>query len=321
MSFYPDTKEHISPTAFANWHEAKPQFVKSYFMGEKGKETAAMRSGKKIHALIEAGLLSVKHRYENAEKTLEVFIDGANGEKFKTLGIPDSYERVMVNDAALFVDYKSGKENSWDNIKLAGDLKMKFTAWLVWNETDKPSIVTGFIEYIPTIWNPVSKEIEPTGGESEEVGKCEYSAEEMEAFTAVILKTIGDINAAYLEWGESTDEFVNQDDVAEFARLAQEIGELESKKDVILERISGQMEFGKRDTIASPFGTFYFVNKKKYAYPDKLAVKVEDETMHLNLTLGETEKIAAVVSAAKKKYETIHAPESVSRSLQFRAKK
>ncbi len=318
MSFYPDVKPHISPSALANWHEARSLFVRSYFQGVKTPETASMTAGKQIHALVEGGLLEVKHRYEHNEKTLTVNFPVGDS-VVKVLGIPDSYGIGSEHDginAALFVDYKSGKENHWDGAKLAGDLKMKTTAWLVWNETGKPLFIRGFIEYIPTQWNPVTREVEPTGGESVVAGEVEYTAEEMAAFTQIILKTVAEVNVAYEEFLTSTDDFVSQDDVAEFARLNEEIKKAETKQEELLERIAEQMQFGKKDSYPSVFGTFYFKTNKKYVYPETLPVKVGEK----EITLKDADEVAAAASASKKKFETENAPESTTKKLQFRAK-
>ena len=308
--FYPDIKPHISPSAFANWHEARSLFVRSYFLKEKTPETASMKAGKQIHALIEAGLLEVKHRYAHREKKLTVMLQ--TPETMEVLGIPDSFERHWTGakegegepyDTAFFVDYKSGKENNWDDTKLAGDLKMKATAWLVWNKTDKPSKVVGFIEYIPTAWNASTREIEPTGGESVVAGEIVYTSDELEAFTEVIAKTIAEVNLAYTEWLESTDEFVNQDDVAEYAQLDQEVKEREVKMGLIKERIGDQMGMGGKETLPTPFGSFYFTARKTYSYPEEI------------------ELASAEVAAKKKKFETENEPAKVTKSLSFRAKK
>lgn len=302
MAFYPDIKPHISPSALANWYTARSMFVRSYFIGEKTPETSAMKAGKKIHALIEGGMLEVKHWFANREGELTFHIPGR--ENVLALGFPDSYELGgYEGQSAFFVDYKSGKENTWDAAKLAGDLKMKMTAWLVWNATGKPEGVVGYIEYIPTQWNALTREIEPTGGESVVAGECIYTAEEMEAFTAVIIKTIEEVNVAYEEWKNSTDEFVDQNAVAEFAQLAQEVAERETLMEVLKERIGDQMSMGGKETLPTPFGSFYFTARKTYTYPDELEKKISE------------------VSAAKKKFETENEPSKITKSLSFRASK
>ena len=295
--FYPDIKPHISPSAFQAWFNQRSMFVRSYFLKEKTPETAAMKAGKKIHALIEAGLLEVTHKYAYNEKELNTMLQMP--ETVKVLGVPDSFGE-QFGGSVPFVDYKSGKENNWDDAKLASDLKMKMTAWLVWNETGKPSTVEGHIEYIPTQWNPSTREIEPTGGESVVAGSYTYSSADLEAFTGVIIKTIQEINVAYEEWLESTDEFVNQDDVVEYSQLDQEGKEREVKMAVIKERIADQMGMGGKESLPTPFGSFYFRVIKTYEYPEEI------------------EKQLADASATKKNYEIGHEPIKVSKSLSFR---
>lgn len=331
MSFYPDIKRHISPSAFAAWHNSPGSFVKSYFQNIRVGDTASMKSGKKIHALIEGGLLEVKHRYEHREKTLEhsitppVEVD-VKEITYTVLGIPDSYESeprfntTWEGGLVEFVDYKSGKENNEDNYQhamLSGDLKMKMTAWLVWNEAGKPKNVLGFIEYIPTQWNPISREIEPTSGESMGADKFLYTAQEMEEFTPVILSTIAEINAAYEVWLESSDDFISQDDVTEYARLEKIIRDATLAQEPLLERIAEQMTFGKKEAYQSMFGSFYFKSNKTYDYPKGLRINYRD----MGITLEDSVEIAAAASGAKKKFELENTPTSVTRKLQFRIKK
>ncbi len=239
------------------------------------------------------------------------------GVKYKVLGIPDSYELGDDLETANFVDFKSGKENTWDDAKLAADLKMKTTAWLVWRDCAKPAKVVGYIEYIPTTWNPLTREVEHTGGESTVAGKVQYTAEEMLAFEAVIVKTMKEVNAGYIEWLNSTDEFLNQDDIAEYAELERQIGELDKRADVVMARIAEQMKFGGKSTISTLFGTFYFTKRKKWAYPGTLKINYLD----MGITLEDADKIDAAVSAAKKRFDTENEPASISESLSFKPKK
>ncbi len=86
--FYPDVKKWISPSALASWHTGKGNFIKSYFEGDRSPETLAMKSGSKIHSLIEGGLLEPLTKYEHTEKTLEFEVQKG----ITVLGIPDSHE-------------------------------------------------------------------------------------------------------------------------------------------------------------------------------------------------------------------------------------
>lgn len=342
--FYPIVKKHISPSAFASWFGSRASFIKAYFLGEKGTDTASMRAGKRIHQLIEGGFLKVKHRYSHAEKPLcfalmpgivgsslgdvpyieqlevdeddysYVLPEGSIGAMF---GIPDSFELPVGTFEARFVDYKSGRENTWDAVKLAGDLKMKMTALLVWLATGRPLRVVGYIEYVPTKWNEETREVEPTDGESEVAAEITYTSEEMEAMLPVIVKTMNDINKAYDEYEESTDEFVNQDDVATYAELEQERRRIDAQQAVIKERIGEQMTMGKKDTLTTPFGSFFFTTKKKFAYPHNLKINY----LNMGIVLEDADAIAAAAAAAKAKFETENEPESVSKVFSFRGKK
>lgn len=298
-TFYPNIKAHISPSALDAWHNNRGLFIRSYFIGEKSPETAAMKAGRMIHALIEGGLLEVKHTYDFVEDTIEVNVD----DNKKVLGIPDSYGFDLYYDTAMFVDYKSGKENHWDGVKLAGDLKMKTTAWLIWNVTSRPKRVKAFIEYIPTQWNPETREVEPTGGESVVAAEIVYEAKDLEAFSEVISKTMDEINEAYQEWLGSTDDYINQDDVTLYAELNAQKIELETKMEVIKDRISDQMNMGNKDSLSTPLGSFYFTSRKSWEYPKEL------------------EEAEVELKAKKKKFETENQPTKITKAFGFRAKK
>lgn len=307
-----------------------------------------MKVGKQVHQLVEMGVIHVNHKFEYAEQPLvvaffpngtteniaaEMQADGTalydlpEGASFASYGVPDSHERHNTGDStkngedydtAYFVDYKSGKDKeTWDNVKLAGDLKMKLTAFLVWHHTGKPSKVVGSIEHIPVVWNPVSRTIEPTDEESTVVATCEYSAQEMASFEHILRATVVEINAAYLEYGNSSDEFVNQDDVSEFGTLDKQRIEIEARQAILRERIAEQLEMGKKDTLSTPYGTFSFTTRKKYVYPEQLTVNGSG----MILTLAQADAITEGAAAAKKKWETENKPESVTRSFMFRPKK
>lgn len=310
--FYPEVKEYISPTAFAMWHRQRSSFVRSYFKNDKSPETAAMRAGTMIHGLVQGGLLEVLKRYDHHERELSVVLP--NG--VKVFGKPDSFgDTVLIDKAAYFVDYKTGKENKWTKPELAADLKMLCTAWLVWNATGKPESVTGFIEWIGTEWN--GSELVPTN-EDHVLIDAVYSDAKLREFEAVLLKTIDDVNEEYPRFLVSTDSFIDLGDCALYADLERQIKALEKEQKVIKDRIAEQMQFGGLPSFPSEIGTFYFTERKTYDYPDELEFQLEDGQ---RLTLEEGERISAALSAAKKGFELMNAPKSVSKSLGFRAKK
>lgn len=320
--FYPDLKRYISPSAYQTWYKSPSGFVKSYFMGERSGETAAMKAGKLIHTLIENGLLEVTHRFSIQERPIEIVLE--NG--VAVMGIPDSClddgDALFPGDVLPFVDYKSGKENDWNDVDLAGDLKMKVTAWLIYQRAKNlgrnPKKVVGYIEYVPTAWNEETREIEPTGGTSVVAGTVEYPAQELEAFTAMLIKTIDAVNAAHEEWLISTDAFVNQDDVIEYAKLEEEITDREERMALLIERIHDQMKMGMKKSLSTVFGSFYYSTSKKYEYPANLTVNVAEDYF---IPLEEAEKVTMAASIAKKKYETDHPPVETKEKLSFRPKR
>lgn len=312
MKFYNEVKEHLSPTALDMWVNNRSAFVKSYFEGEKFKGNAATRAGKSVHALIEGGMIDAKHVYDINEATIA--IDIKKDRRF--LGIPDSYGSKPDNGRASFVDYKTGKENGWKE-KLPKDIKMKATAWLVWKALDEPKYVHGWIEYIPTEWNPETKEVEPIADRESEAIPIIYAAQDLREFTHVILKAMDEVNEAYEKWKDSTSDFVNLDDLATYADLDKQKKALEEKMTEVKERIMGQMEFGGKDNLTTDAGTFYVTTRKTYEYPPNLKINYLD----YGLVLEDADAITAAASAAKKHYEVTTTPKSVSKSLGFRAGK
>ena len=310
--FYPDQKPHISPSALDNWINSRSNFVRSYFEGEKSPETSAMKAGTKIHRLIEAGLIPAKHVFDIGEDEVNVVIkDG-----IKVMGKPDSMTQKPKDGIAYFVDYKSGKANDWKE-KLPKDVKMRTTAWLVWNANQKPEKVIGYIEYIATTWDPVAKEVVPIEGIPTESIEQVYTAKELEDFTQVILKAIDDVNDFYETWKNSTSEFISDEDCREYVDLENQIAELTAKQDAIKEKIMGQMDFGYKVNYKTPFGTFYITERKTYEYPEAMRINYLD----YGLTLADADEIAGAVKVAKKNYELIAEPKSTSRSLGYRKAK
>lgn len=318
--FYPEIKTHISPSALDAWHNSRGGFVKSYFAGVKFKGNASTLGGRRIHALIESGMLDVKKNYschedviafafmeDGTHRRIQIDEDGEYdfpvGAKIVVYGIPDSHEFEPEKKEVSFVDYKSGRAQTWSDEKLATDLKMKTTAWLVWKLNAEPNVVVGHIEYIPTQWNEDTREIEPADEETIVAGTYRYSAEELASFGRTILDTVDQVNEGYQEWLESTNDFIDAEDVARFAELESEIKKLSEEKDRIKELIAEQMKVGKSDSYTSVFGSFYFSTKKKWEYPEEITQEI------------------ANAAAKKKRFETENKPVEITKSLGFRAKK
>lgn len=318
MPFYPDVKAHMSPSALDAWFNNRSMFMRSYFAGEKSPTTAAMKGGTRIHALIEGGMYAAQKVFSASEK--EIYIDISKDRRF--LGIPDGYEEVTFEPGkgfplqVEFVDYKTGKENAWKE-KLPSDLKMKATAWLVWKINGEPERVLGHIEYIPTEWDSVAKEVIPKIDATSELISYTYHAEDLRSFTQVILKAMDEVNEAYEKWLTSTDEFVSQDDMLAYVDLKKKKDEIEGKMKEIAERITDQLDFGGKTTISSPLGTFYITERETYKYPPTIKIDFGEHV----LTLADAEEIEMAAKAAKKRYETENEPEAISRSMGFRAAK
>jgi hypothetical protein len=320
MSFFPNIKPHLSPSAFACWHASRSSYIKSYFENGEKYDSYAMKAGKQIHALIEAGLLKVIHNYAIREKQLTVPI----GNDILALGTPDSYEVFEVKNETeqiyenyvRFVDYKSGKENGWEDAVLYGDQKMRFTSWLVWKHTDRPKKIYGSIEYIPTQWNAKTHEIEPTGEDSSIVAEFVYTYNEMVAFSETMMKAVKDINAEYDKWLESAD-FVDRENVREYVELYEQNEKIEARMEELKELIGGQLDIGGKLTFVDEAGSFYFNTKKKFEYPTGLRVNYKD----YGITIEDAEEIAKFASSAKKNFEVANDPISVSKTLAFRPKK
>lgn len=308
--FYPDQKEGMSPSSLDQWLRQKSAFVRTYFEGEKGPETASMAAGTRVHRLIEAGLVPAKNVYQNAE--MELRQEVKPGIYFR--GKPDSWEGD--ESEARFVDYKTGKANAWKE-KLPTDIKMKATAWLVWMQTGKPAKVKGSIEFIAMTWDPVAKEVVPIEDTETEIIPIEYTAAELESFTQVIGKAIDDVNAFYEKWKESSADFVNHSDLEIYEDLNRKIEELEAQKKDVGERILGQMQFGGQSTLKTPLGTFYLTERHTYEYPDHLAFEVDGK----EYTLEDADQVEAGAKAAKKNYELLAEPTKTTVSMGFRKPK
>lgn len=320
MKFYHEKKAHMSPSAFDNWHRNRAAFVGSYFEEKAKVDTAAMRGGREIHRLIEGGFLEAKHVYDGAEDELKVQVPGSD---FHFLGMPDSYTTKAKRNQAAFVDYKSGKANEWKE-KLPTDLKMKATAWLVWIVTGQPGKVLGAIEYFATTWDPEQKKVVPISDRESEIIDIVYTAEELQAFTGVIIRTMEEVNAAYEKWLNQED-LVSREDLDRYEELAAQVEPIELEMDEIKERIKTQMEFGGKLTHKASFGTFSIRENKTYAYPPELPVITEKEVNGLPVveeyTLEETEEIGAAAKTAMKNFELISEPVTRSTSISFRAAK
>lgn len=314
-NFYPEVKQHISPSAIQTWYKARSGFIRSYFKNIKTPETFAMRDGKKIHALIEGGFLLAQKWFANREKTLTIMLDsGVN-----VLGIPDSYQTEPTDGVLEYVDYKTGKEDNWNAEELVADLKMKATAWLVYKTAQlnghEVKVVKGYIEFFQVKWDAEARENVPVS-EGTELYGVSYTAEELEDFTAIIVKTVNDVNTEYQQFLLGTEDFVEAYDKARYAELEEEKIKIEAEQSAIKERIAEQMTFGLQKTLETEFGTFYFTEKKKYEYPPTLKIGYLD----MGLVLEDAEKIASALSASKKNYELEAEPISVTRSLAFRSK-
>ncbi len=309
-TFYPSKKGWISPSALDNWLRSRSAFIKTYFEGEKGPETAAMNAGTKVHKLIEAGLIKAKCVYDVCEQeTTFTFENGV-----KVLGFPDSYTSIPDDGQVRFVDYKTGKANGWEE-KLPTDIKMKTTAWLVWQNTGKPDYVHGAIEFIQTTWDPDTKEVVPIEGKESELVTITYTAKELEEFTGVILQAIDDINAFYVKWLDKTDVFINDQDIQDYADLLAKETELTLKIDEVADRIKTQMEAGGIINHKTGFGTFYLTTRKTYDYPDNLLIRND------GMTLKDASEIATQAKVAQKNYELMAEPKTESTSMGFRVAK
>lgn len=313
IKFYPILRDHISPSALDNWHHSRSAFIKTYFENATRFENASTRAGRKVHKLIEAGFLETKKVYSEREKELRIEI-GKTGAHM--LGYPDAYE-VTGEEEATFVDYKTGKKNEWNDTELAVDYKMLATAWLVWKKTQKPARVIGEIEYIPVEWNEETGEIQPTKEQSEHVATFVYTKKELEQFESFIEKTIAEVNEEYPKFLESTEEFIDPEDLKRCWELNMYMQDLDDEMKLVKDRIAAQMKQGYKSTISNELGSFYFTTKRTFAYPSDLKVIIGKKSY----TLEEVEKIASWSKVAKTKFEMYHEPTSVSRSLSFKAKK
>lgn len=311
--FYPDVKPHISPSALSTWHSGKGAFIKSYFDGEKSGSTLAMKAGSKIHKMIEGGLLTPLKIYDQKEKRLQFEVV----EGIMVLGIPDSHEEDGSKDTIEFVDYKTGKDRTWDAVKLATDLKMKTTAWLVWQANPQAKTIIGHLNFIQTKYDEDETDYIPTG--FQEVIDKEYTVKELKAFTKVIEKTIKEVNKAYGKWADNSSEFINEADVIEYYDTHKRIEAMKEDLNEIGVRIHTQMELGNIERHKSNLGTFYFVSRKKYEYPTSLKVFTANfGEVNFDNAIKIHADTEAAIKSAKQDYEKSHEPVTTTRSLAYR---
>ncbi len=272
-----------------------------------------MRTGTKVHRMIEMGLIPAKCVYDKSEEVLTVEI----GDGVKVLGVPDSYSQQEKDGmAAVFVDYKTGKGNEWKE-KLPTDIKMKTTAWLVWKNAGQPQKVKGAIEYIATEWDPKEKAIVPIEGRETEVIEITYDYKELEAFTQVILKAIAEINEFYEKWLTKDASAINQKDIEAYMELKQAKDKAEAEMKEIGQRILEQMEFGGVASHKVAGGSFYTITKKTWEYPEGLTFEVGGEIK----TLEYAEEVSAAAKVTVKNYELATEPKTETTSIGFRVAK
>lgn len=315
--FYHDKKEHMSPSAMQSWLHSRGSFIKSYFREERGIETKSMAFGTKVHALIEGGMLNATQVYDHNEAELRFEVEPDSGLYF--MGKPDSYSDPLDDEGVSsveFVDYKSGKTNSW-NEKLPTDIKMLATAWLVWRASGKPDVVNGYVEFIETVWDEELHDVKIVEGTDTVVMARRYTWAEMENFTQAILKAMSDVNAFYKKWEASSGEFVRQDDIDAALKLRARLATIEAELEEVEDRIASQMEFGGEETHKlDGLGTYYFKTTDAWEYPEELEFVLDGAE---KFTLGKAERVASGVKAVKKNYELVNEPATSKKTLAYRA--
>lgn len=303
----------MSPSALDQWLRQRSAFVASYFEEKERVDTKAMQAGRQIHRLIEGGMIPAKKVYDINEQEIKVRVPGTD---FYFMGIPDSRTESKDGEESMFVDYKSGKANEWKE-KLPTDIKMKATAWLVWQEGgESAEVVKGAIEFIQTTWDPEAKAVVALDGKETEIIEIEYTAEELKQFTTVIARAMHEVNEVYEKWKENSDVFVNLEDVNRYEVLHAQKEALEAEMSEIKERIGSQMEFGGLLNFKSELGTFYVSERKTYSYPGNLKINYKD----MGLVLEDVEEINSATKAAQKNYELMADPVSTSISVGFKPK-
>jgi gas vesicle protein len=324
--FYPKEKPHMSPSSLASWNNSRSSFIKNYFEKAERVTTKAMEAGTMIHRLIEGGMMEAKRKYDINEGEVRVEMEGdveMDGD-VDFMGFPDSYTEEPIDGQARFVDYKSGKANNWED-KLPTDIKMRATAWLVWHMNDFPEEVVGEIEYIATTWDPAAKEVVPVEGAESEVIEYTYTKGELESFTEVIKKSVKDVNEFYEKWQDSSEDFINQDDISEYENLRSSKDkyneEIDEEIDEVQEKIENQMKFGGISTYRGEGGTYSLREYTTYAYPEELKVNYDGEELARPEAKKMLKELKDAIKTAEKNYELASEPDTVKESISFRKKK
>jgi len=308
VEFYHEVKEHISPSAMESWIRQRSSFIKSYFEGQKGPETAAMTFGTQVHALIEHGMLNAQKKYDKDEAILK----HEAGDGLYMLGKPDSYNSKVVKNTVEFVDYKTGKASEWEK-KLPTDIKMKATAWLVWMETGKPAAVKAHIEFLQTTWDEDKQQMTLLEKDTE-ITSITYQKADLEEFTDVIIRTMEEINTFYLKWIDRTAEFIDEKDCRELQELRAKRDEIDEQMSVLTESIESQMDFGGMMSYKlEGVGQFSIRQTKTFKIPTILPFKVGKK----KYTMEDFIEIQSAAKAAEKNFKITNEPISTSTSISF----
>lgn len=306
--FYHDVKEHISPSAMESWIRQRSSFIKSYFEGQKGPETAAMTFGTQVHALIEHGMLNAQKKYDVDEATLK----HEAGDGLYMLGKPDSYHSKVLKNTVEFVDYKTGKASEWEK-KLPTDIKMKATAWLVWMETGCPAAVKAHIEFLQTTWDEDKREMVLLEKDTE-ITSITYQKADLEEFTGVIIRTMEEINIFYLKWKDRTAEFIDETDCRKLKELRAKRDEIDTEMSELAGTIESQMEFGGMMSYKlEGVGQFSIRETKTFQVPKTLPFQVGRK----KFTLEDFGEIQTAAKAAEKNYKITNEPVSTKKAMSF----
>jgi hypothetical protein len=307
------TQKLILPKVYLSWSQrelwmkSQKEYIKRYFEGAEGFSSKYTAYGSKIGRAVES----------------RDFFDLTDAEKKAVAQLPrqDNYEKKILStdvgiympypylayidacseDLSIIDEYKTGK-TGWTQRKASNHGQIKDYALLVWKITGKIPLCRLF--WIET--NEDGQDLEATG--RVERFEVQFTEEQLLDNEKRIAETVQEISAAYRKWQFADAKNLNLSDIDLFVQLQFQIKDLQTQADELKAIIERDLLANELESYDHESGTFGFMNRKTYTYPDEFAeqekwFKVAKETF----------------DTYKKDLEATLKPE-IKKSLTFRAK-
>ncbi len=239
-------KPYLSKSQISLWRNSKNEYKKRYFLGEAGFTTKEMKFGTSF----EANLMQTQTKIS------------AKFRDFELMGILDffSAENQLVRDD------KTGKK-AWDNERAEASEDRKFYSLLV---REKFGFIPKFqLSYYETAEK--DGEIYYTGTKkSFEFSPMEEA--ELDAYAEEVQNIAEEISEAMNEWANEEDNTnkLNQNLFTEFFAKNSELESLKEAVNKLKKLIEEDLEKNKVKNYSTEFGSFYFMERKKWSYSESI---------------------------------------------------